>query len=73
MRQYSLSFNSLIGSFIDVRTRRVAGAQWGCTQENRKKEPKQRKYKSQKSKAKKKKRKGKITKSPARLSSSLLT
>jgi hypothetical protein len=52
MRQYSLSFNSLVGSFIDVRPQRVAGAQWGCTQENRKKEPKQRKYKSQKQKKK---------------------
>lgn len=32
-----LSFNSLLGSFIDPRTRRVAGAQWACAQENRKK------------------------------------
>ncbi|MBZ6433792.1 MAG: hypothetical protein LBE64_22915, partial [Acinetobacter pittii] len=50
MRQYSLSFDSLIGSFIDAPTRRVAGAQWGCTQENREKRTETKKM--QKSKVK---------------------
>lgn len=56
MRQYSLSFNSLIGSFIDAPTRRVAGAQWGWMHTRKQKKRTDAK-KMQKSRVKSKKRK----------------